>query len=261
MSMHWRMKFSCTVIHRLLLRELHHNRPTDEMWFLLGDHLVRFSKVEFYLITGFRFGVVPDTSLYTAVDNGIHQRYFPRADEVSFQELRVFVTLEDFQQAYDDVKIYLIYMLNWILMGLDKRFKIPVWQFRLVEDLAAFDAFRGTEGFDQEDGGQRPSEMEASDPESTGFMAMDNMGCEPNPRKQDRWVNRRDDKTGGRRKDPHTGVAVPLIEAQLRTGDTRPVTSTTVLSDLPSIKHQLSPLPPPSIECQSSSPPPPSIEH
>ncbi|KAK2649963.1 hypothetical protein Ddye_017452 [Dipteronia dyeriana] len=32
-------------------------------------------------------------------------------------------------------------MLNWILMGVDERLKIPVWQFRLVEDLNAFDAF------------------------------------------------------------------------------------------------------------------------
>ncbi|KAI9182237.1 hypothetical protein LWI28_023370 [Acer negundo] len=32
-------------------------------------------------------------------------------------------------------------MLNWILIGLDEREKVPVWQFCLVEDLEAFDAF------------------------------------------------------------------------------------------------------------------------
>ncbi|KAK2656678.1 hypothetical protein Ddye_009730 [Dipteronia dyeriana] len=106
LTMHREMKFSGGIIHMLLLRELQHDGPTDEMQFMLGKHSVRFSKVEFYLITGLRFRVIPDTTKYAAAENGIHQRYFPRADEV--------------------------------LMGVDERFKIPVWQFRQVGDLDAF---------------------------------------------------------------------------------------------------------------------------
>ncbi|KAK2649732.1 hypothetical protein Ddye_017221 [Dipteronia dyeriana] len=45
LTMHWEMKFSGGVIRWLLLRELHHNGPTDEMQFMLGNHSVRFSKV------------------------------------------------------------------------------------------------------------------------------------------------------------------------------------------------------------------------
>ncbi|KAK2640336.1 hypothetical protein Ddye_028131 [Dipteronia dyeriana] len=135
MTMHRWMKFSGGVIHRLLMRELHHEGPIDKIWFLLGNHLMRFSKVEFYLITGLRFGVVPDTIRYEVVGNDIHQWYFGGIDEVSFEELRVVLTIEEFQEAY------LVYMLNWLLMGLDKRFKIPVWKFLLVKDLDAFDAF------------------------------------------------------------------------------------------------------------------------
>ncbi|KAK2649541.1 hypothetical protein Ddye_017030 [Dipteronia dyeriana] len=141
MLMHRDMKFSGGVIHRLLLRELDHDRPTDEMRFLLENHVVRFSKVEFYLILGLRFGVVPDIGLYAVVENDIHQRYFPRADKVSMEELRVVITLGKFQEAYDAVKLYLIYMLKWILIEVGKKFKILVWQFRLVEDLTVFDAF------------------------------------------------------------------------------------------------------------------------
>ncbi|KAI9153232.1 hypothetical protein LWI28_008099 [Acer negundo] len=102
------MKFSAGIVHRLLIRELHHDGPEDEMRFLLGRHSVRFSKVEFCLITGLKFGELPNTSTY---------------------------------DMYDAVKLCLLYMLNWILMGLDEREKVPVWQFRLVEDLDAFDAF------------------------------------------------------------------------------------------------------------------------
>ncbi|KAK2664854.1 hypothetical protein Ddye_003428 [Dipteronia dyeriana] len=141
MSMHRELKFSGGVIHHLLLRELDHDWPTDEMWFLLGNHVVRFSKVEFNLITGLRFGVVPDISMYVAVENSIHQRYFPAHDEVSLDDLRVALTHGEFQKAYDVLKLCLIYMLNWILIGVDKRVKIPFWQFRLVENLNAFDAF------------------------------------------------------------------------------------------------------------------------
>ncbi|KAK2637918.1 hypothetical protein Ddye_025713 [Dipteronia dyeriana] len=126
MSMHREMKFSGGVIHRLLLWELDHDGPTDEMRFLLGNHVVRFSKVKFYLIIGLCFGVVPHMNLYVAVENGIYQWYFPRADEVSLEALRVVLTLEKFQEAYDAVKLCLMYMLNWILMGVDGRFKIPV---------------------------------------------------------------------------------------------------------------------------------------
>ncbi|KAK2655350.1 hypothetical protein Ddye_008402 [Dipteronia dyeriana] len=51
MSMHRELKFSDGVIHQLLLWELDHDGPTDEMRFLLGNHVVRFLKVEFSLIT------------------------------------------------------------------------------------------------------------------------------------------------------------------------------------------------------------------
>ncbi|KAK2655996.1 hypothetical protein Ddye_009048 [Dipteronia dyeriana] len=124
LSMHREMNFLGGVIHQLLLRELDHNRLTDEIRFVLGNHVVRFLKVEFYLITGLCFGVVPNTSLYAALENDIHQRYFPRADEVSLEELRVVLTLGEFQEAYNAVKLCLIYMLNLILIGVDERFKI-----------------------------------------------------------------------------------------------------------------------------------------
>ncbi|KAK2655396.1 hypothetical protein Ddye_008448 [Dipteronia dyeriana] len=128
-SMHRELKFSGSVIHQLLLRELDHDGPTDEIRFLLGNHVVRFSNVEFILVTGLRFGVIPDTSMYVAIENGIHERYFPTHDEVSLDDLRVVLTQGEFEKAFDVVKLCLIYMLNWILMGVDERLKIPVWQF------------------------------------------------------------------------------------------------------------------------------------
>ncbi|KAK2640373.1 hypothetical protein Ddye_028168 [Dipteronia dyeriana] len=74
MSMHRELKFSGGVIHQLLLWDLDNDEPTDEIQFLLGNHVVRFLKVEFSIITRLRFGVVPDTSMYVAVENDIHEQ-------------------------------------------------------------------------------------------------------------------------------------------------------------------------------------------
>ncbi|KAK2637406.1 hypothetical protein Ddye_032198 [Dipteronia dyeriana] len=178
-SMHWEMKFSDGVIHRLLLRELDHDGPTDEMRFLLGNHVVRFSKVEFYLITVLRFGVVPNTGLYAVVENDIHQWYFPGADEVSLEELRVVLTLGEFQEAYDAVKIYLLsrYSSNWALSSAPKGY-------------GAFSSYVETttggssgEGSKEKGGGERCSETEASNPSGPGLNAIDIGGSESPPRR------------------------------------------------------------------------------
>ncbi|KAK3224546.1 hypothetical protein Dsin_011571 [Dipteronia sinensis] len=125
----------------IALNRLHHDGSADEMRFMLDHQSIRFSKVEFCLITELKFGVIPDTARYDMVENGIHQRYFGGLDEVDYEQLRPVLRIGVFEQQYDAVKLCLLYMMNWILMGLDEREKIPVWQIYLVEDLDAFDAF------------------------------------------------------------------------------------------------------------------------
>ncbi|KAK2659365.1 hypothetical protein Ddye_005898 [Dipteronia dyeriana] len=61
-----------------------------------------------------------DTTKYAAVENDIHERYFLGADKVSLEEIRGVVTGAEFGKAYDDVKLCLTYLLNWILMGVDE---------------------------------------------------------------------------------------------------------------------------------------------
>ncbi|KAK2641109.1 hypothetical protein Ddye_022872 [Dipteronia dyeriana] len=189
MSRHREKKFSGGVILRLLLWELDYNGPTGEMRFLLWNHLVMFSKVEFYLITGLRFGVVPDTSLYAAVENDIHQRYFPGADEVSFKELMVDLTLREFQEVCNVMKLCLIFMLNGREIQ-DFSLAVSVFAFEVISDLGIQFGDRKTttggssgEGSEEKGRGGRPSETEASDPEGPGFNAMDTDGSEPSLRR------------------------------------------------------------------------------
>ncbi|KAK2658535.1 hypothetical protein Ddye_005068 [Dipteronia dyeriana] len=197
LTMNWEIKFLGHVVVRFLLWERHHKGPIDEIQFMLRNQSVRFSKVEFCLIIGLLFGVVLDMSVYTEVENGIQQRYFPGADEVSFEEMRVVLTLREFQMGYDAVNLRLIYMLNLILMGVDERFKIPVWKFQVVENLDAFlwgahvykhsiYLFKyllssGTKGGGFKD---KATNCEGSEPEAVGFRANDSEGYEPDPQRE-----------------------------------------------------------------------------
>ncbi|KAK3223175.1 hypothetical protein Dsin_010200 [Dipteronia sinensis] len=91
------MKFSASIVHRLLLRELHHNGLKDVMRFMLGRHSVRLSKLELYLITRLKFGVIPNTTRYEIVQNGMHQLYFSGVDEVEFEQLRAVLRISIFE--------------------------------------------------------------------------------------------------------------------------------------------------------------------
>ncbi|KAK2652902.1 hypothetical protein Ddye_012758 [Dipteronia dyeriana] len=82
------------------------------MQFMLENQSVRFSKMEFYMITGLQFRVVLNTTVYAEVKNGIQQWYFLGADEVSLEEIKGVVTVGEFGKAYDVVKLCLIYMLT-----------------------------------------------------------------------------------------------------------------------------------------------------
>ncbi|KAK3230967.1 hypothetical protein Dsin_002848 [Dipteronia sinensis] len=84
---------------------------------MLGRHSVWFSKVEFCLITGLKFGVISDTTRCEMVENGIHQGYFSGVDEVDYEQLRAVLRIGIFDEQYDAIKLCLLYMPNWILMG------------------------------------------------------------------------------------------------------------------------------------------------
>ncbi|KAK2650354.1 hypothetical protein Ddye_017843 [Dipteronia dyeriana] len=120
------MQFSSGVVHWLLLHKIHHYGPTDKMRFMLGKYSIQFFRVEFCLITGLKFGVILDMTLYEDVENGIDQTR---------------VEYGQWQEKFNTVKLCLLLMLNCILIGLGERGFIPNWQLCLVDDLDAFSAF------------------------------------------------------------------------------------------------------------------------
>ena len=48
--------FSGVILHNLLLRQVEDSRE-DQLWFQIGEHLIRLSIVELCLVTGLSFGV------------------------------------------------------------------------------------------------------------------------------------------------------------------------------------------------------------
>ncbi|KAK3179735.1 hypothetical protein Dsin_032934 [Dipteronia sinensis] len=94
------MTFFCGIGHRLLLSELHHDGPSDEMRFMLGQRSVRFSRVEFCLIIELNFEAISDTELYEDIPNGIHHKYFSGRDVVTLLNLKQGLNRE-WQEQFD----------------------------------------------------------------------------------------------------------------------------------------------------------------
>ncbi|KAK2635263.1 hypothetical protein Ddye_030055 [Dipteronia dyeriana] len=130
-----------TVVHRLLLQEIHHDGSPDELRFLLGIVSVRFSKIKFCLITGLEFGIVPDTPEYLKVENGIHLMCFGGRNEIKIEELKKKVQQGQWAEQFDVVKLCLLLLLHVFLIGGDERGSVPIWQVRLVDNLDGFNAF------------------------------------------------------------------------------------------------------------------------
>ncbi|KAK2658015.1 hypothetical protein Ddye_011067 [Dipteronia dyeriana] len=137
LCMHRTMQFSGTVVHRLLLLEIHHDGSPYEIRFLLGNVSVCFSKIEFCLIIGLKFGIVPDTSKYLEVENDIHQRCFGGQNEITIEELKERVQQGQWTKQFDVVKLCLLLLLYVFLIGEDERGSVPIWKIFALEFIPA----------------------------------------------------------------------------------------------------------------------------
>ena len=73
-------QLSFVVVHNILAREINVEDPgAFEIWFGIGQCKVRFSKVEFCLITGLKFEEPssPITKVHTPIEGGIFMTYWP----------------------------------------------------------------------------------------------------------------------------------------------------------------------------------------
>ncbi|KAL5814586.1 hypothetical protein ACOSQ4_025227 [Xanthoceras sorbifolium] len=140
------LQFSGQLCHHLLLREVDiKGTSTHEMWFLIGSNIIRFSRVEFGLVTGLKFGKNKETP------HQISERLGQRIRRIHFNDAKkIYVdTLETYYSAYipkdeeDDeiLKLALLLFLEVTLLGKDKRTQIDYFCMQLVDDLDAFNEF------------------------------------------------------------------------------------------------------------------------
>ncbi|KAL6501120.1 hypothetical protein OROHE_025317 [Orobanche hederae] len=117
----------------------------NALWFKINGEVIRFSKVEFALVTGLRFGTsqfnpyedhdIPETSLYT--------RLFKNEKITSIHLWNLFKS-KDFhiESAADCIKLCKVTIAAHVVLGNDPcNWKIPDWVWVLVEDEQVWDRF------------------------------------------------------------------------------------------------------------------------
>lgn len=140
MGMDRNMSFSATLVTSILLREIRHSGPKDEMRFIMGTQVMTLSRREFCLITGLKFGAHPCIK-YKPPKDGVLRRYFPQKDDMNHDDVRAIVAAGNFERPYDAVKLCLILLLRAFIWGSDRRTPVPIWCWGLLERLEEFDMF------------------------------------------------------------------------------------------------------------------------
>ncbi|BBG96889.1 BURP domain-containing protein, partial [Prunus dulcis] len=132
-----KIQFSGQIVHGVVLRRVAGQgvKDLDGLSFLLGCDVAQFTRQDFCLITGLRFGEVPEVS------SGDNEGITCNALEEAF--LRC--TEED-----DIYKLALVYFAELVVLGRDKHLNINLNYLTLVEDLDAFNRYPwGSVSFDK----------------------------------------------------------------------------------------------------------------
>ena len=151
------IKFAAQVVHSLLLRQCN-TATKDEVWILLKGSPIRFSAVEFSIITGLPFGALPQLELTSF---RLRDTYFDGSSKIrsdNFEKQFKLIcesennkatnpTEEDGNQTKnanideDIVKLALIFFLEQALLGKENKNLIDLQWMHLVDDLEAFNQF------------------------------------------------------------------------------------------------------------------------
>ena len=137
--------FSSRLVHSLLAREIVvDGAGDDEVYFGVGGRRLRFSKYEFCLLTGLKFGGRTHFPAYSnhIVEGGVLQRYWPsgKIDVVNLQT-RLCEQDANFTYREDPLKMALVLFVERFLFGADYRKTVSPWLFSLVEHMEQFNSF------------------------------------------------------------------------------------------------------------------------
>ncbi|KAK0587509.1 hypothetical protein LWI29_024062 [Acer saccharum] len=142
------MVLSGQFCHHILLRECHVRDADDTpsaLWFYVGNGVIRFSAVEFCLVTGLTFGDYSQSpsEITKHMDERLRRSYFQDSKVPVKMFADWFRNLGPNNNVSDDdmVKLALVLFLEMTLVGKDDRNAIQYWALQLVDDLDAFNKF------------------------------------------------------------------------------------------------------------------------
>ncbi|XP_020423095.1 uncharacterized protein LOC109950029 [Prunus persica] len=144
-----KIQFSGQIVHGVVLRRVAGQgvKDLDGLSFLIGCDVAQFTRQDFCLITGLRFGEVLEVSSGENDEIRLQKRYF--IDEGitcnALEEAFLRCTQED-----DIYKLALVYFVELVVLGRDKHLNINLNYLTLVEDLDAFNRYPwGSVSFDK----------------------------------------------------------------------------------------------------------------
>ncbi|XP_021801093.1 uncharacterized protein LOC110745325 isoform X2 [Prunus avium] len=135
------LKWTPQIVHGLLLRKVDPKtvKTAKGITFLVGNKLIQFTKQQFCLITGLRFGNLPLIQNPTNENCALKNKYFPENKTVSLWELeKAFKACTDKE---DLLKLGFVYFAVFVLLGTAKNVNMDMRYLNLVEDLDAFDKY------------------------------------------------------------------------------------------------------------------------
>ena len=137
--------FSSKLVHILLSKEIVVDEVGgDELYFGVGGRRLRFSKYEFCLLSGLKFGGRAHFPAYNnhIVEGGVLQRYWPN-EKIDVVSLQARLCEQDamFSQREDPLKMALVLFVERFLFGADYRKNVSPWLFSLVEEIEQFNSF------------------------------------------------------------------------------------------------------------------------
>lgn len=135
------LKWTPQIVHGLLLRkvDLKTVKTVKGITFLVGNKLIQFTKQQFCLITGLRFGNLPLIQNPTNENCASKNKYFRENKTVSLWELeKAFKACTDNE---DLVKLGFVYFVVFVLLGTTKNVNMDMRYLKLVEDLDAFEKY------------------------------------------------------------------------------------------------------------------------
>ncbi|KAL3643687.1 hypothetical protein CASFOL_014502 [Castilleja foliolosa] len=132
-----------TAMHLMLSQQvIREGADEDELWFLVGDKFVRFSKYEYALVTGLRFGPTnfdPNED-YELQTNGVYRKFIDPENEFGKKGAEYEFVFQWFKNAPKNkktraslLKIAKVLFVHGFFYAIDKRQRIANWLWELVE--------------------------------------------------------------------------------------------------------------------------------